>query len=526
MKKFFNTAGPVDCKRHYCVPPLERFDLEYVLELIDQQKYFVLHAPRQTGKTSSMLALMDYLNKERKYTALYINVEAAQGARENVFRGIRAILNELAGRADYHIGDNSIREKWFDILNKSGEDAAFNEVLSWWASQAQKPVVLFIDEIDSLIGDTLISVLRQVRSGYDKRPGRFPGSVILCGVRDVRDYRIHSDKEKAVITGGSAFNIKAESLRVGNFNENEVNFLFDEHTKETGQIFEAPAKNLVWDLTSGQPWLVNALAYEACFRIKQGRNRQKTITEEMITKARENLILRRETHLDQLADKLKEPRVRSVIEPVMTGVGKPENIPPDDLDYVTDLGLIKKNGSIKIANKIYQEIIPRQLTYSTQLTIVHESAWYVKPDGRLDTDKLMRAFQEFFREHSQHWLERFQYKEAGPQLLLQAFLQRIVNSGGSIDREYGLGRGRTDLFITWPHKNGLQKIVMELKIKHKSLKKTIEDGLVQTGEYMDRCNADEGHLIIFDRTKGKSWKKKIFEKKQKSGEYIIKIWGM
>ena len=91
------------------------------------------------------------------------------------------------------------------------------ELLTLWARASDRPVVLFLDEIDSLVGDTLVSVLRQLRSGYHKRPAGFPVSVVLCGVWDVRDYRIHASAEKEPITGGSCFNVKAESLRLGNF---------------------------------------------------------------------------------------------------------------------------------------------------------------------------------------------------------------------------------------------------------------------------------------------------------------------
>lgn len=79
--RFFNTAGPVVSEDHYCLPPLTRFNLEEILSLIDHKKYFVLHAPRQTGKTSSLQALMDYINHEGKYYCLYINVELAQAAK-------------------------------------------------------------------------------------------------------------------------------------------------------------------------------------------------------------------------------------------------------------------------------------------------------------------------------------------------------------------------------------------------------------------------------------------------------------
>jgi hypothetical protein len=123
-------------------------------------------------------------------------------------------------------------------------------------------------------------------------------------------------------------------------------------------------------------------------------------------------------------------------------------------------------------------------------------------------------------------VERFDYKEAGPQLLMQAFLQRIVNSGGRIDREYGPGRGRTDLTIHWPHERGIQKIVAELKILRKSLKGTVAAGLAQTAEYMDRCGTEEAHLVVFDRRPGRKWNEKIFRKTEAFDGRTIRVWGM
>jgi hypothetical protein len=396
-----------------------------------------------------------------------------------------------------------------------------------------------LDEIDSLIGDTLISVLRQLRAGYTSRPEGFPQSIILCGVRDVRDYRIHSSKEKAIITGGSAFNIKAESLNLGDFNKREIEILYNQHTEETGQKFEKDVIEYVWLLTEGQPWLVNALGYVACFKIKQGRDRSKKITKKLIEEAKDKIILERYTHIDQLLDKLKEERVRGVIEPIMLNKELEQNFREDDVSYVEDLGIIKRSrsGEIRISNRIYQEIIPRELSYEMQLGIIQKTAWYVREDGRLDMDKLLRAFQEFFREHSEAWLERFQYKEAGPQLLMQAFLQRIVNSGGRVEREYGLGRKRTDLLVIWPvggaihelpllYAEEVQKVVIELKILYKSLDKTIEEGLRQTYGYMDKCGTEEGHLVIFNRNKNVDWDEKIFERDEEYNGKRIKVWGM
>ena len=361
--RFFNTAGPVQSDRHYWVPPLERFNLADILSLIEQQKYFVLHAPRQTGKTSVLLALMEYLNQRDEYTCLYFNVEIAQYARENVRQGLEAILNELTGRARDQLNDLRPHQILAEIFQRFNAGTAMNELLTRWADDNHKPLVLLIDEIDSLVGDTLISVLRQLRAGYDKRPGLFPQSIILCGVRDVRDYRIHSSRDKAIITGGSAFNVKAKSLHLGNFSQPEVERLLRQHTTETGQVFEPEAVEQVWYLTQGQPWLVNALAYEVCFEMEAGRDRTALITRATVTRAKEHIILRRETHLDQLVDKLQEDRVRQVIQPILAGEASPDLIPTDDIGYVRDLGLIRTDqGQLAIANPIYQEVIPRELT--------------------------------------------------------------------------------------------------------------------------------------------------------------------
>jgi len=526
--RFFNTAGPTVCEKHYCLNPLERFDLEEILSLIEQEKYFILHAPRQTGKTTCLLALMDYLNREGRYKCLYINVESAQGAREDVKRGVRAILSEMADNAEMFLKDIFVRDILNDMLDGRGEDAALNAVMARWAAASDKPIILLIDEIDSLIGDTLISVLRQIRAGHTKRPALFPQSIILCGVRDVRDYRIHSEKEKEIITGGSAFNIKAESFRLGDFSKEEMESLYECHTSETGQKFHDEALDLAWRLSEGQPWLVNALAYEVCFKIPENRDRTIEITAEMIARAKEDIIIRRETHIDQLVDKLREERVKRVISPILNGT-EMENIAWDDIQYLVDLGLIKKTDKgLVISNAIYMEVIPRELTLIAQENLMprFDPAWYITKGGMIDIQKLLGEFQQFFRENSEIWIERFDYKEAGPQLLLQAFLQRIVNGGGSIYREYGLGRRRTDLLIVWPHGNGVQRVVIELKIRYKNLENTIATGLEQTWKYMDKCGADSGHLVIFDRSKNKSWDEKIFCQEEAFGGQSIKVWGM
>ncbi|MFT4929919.1 MAG: hypothetical protein ACI8WB_006054 [Phenylobacterium sp.] len=530
MNRFFNIAGPIQDNQHYHLDPLTRLDWEEIQMLIEQNKYFVLHAPRQTGKTSTMLSMMDALNHGGEYVALYANVEATQAMGNDVDRGINNLCDSIAHNAWIHLKT----ELLIDWLAQKGQSISpgdkLTQLLSYWSLATDKPCVLFLDEVDALVGDTLISLLRQIRAGYIQRPSAFPQSIVLCGVRDVRDYRIHSSGE--IITGGSAFNIKSESLRMGNFGQSEIRALYQQHTDATGQRLSADIFDQLWQDTKGQPWLVNALAHEMLFKAKENRDRNKTIELEDYRVAREKLIYSRATHLDQLSDKLKEPRVHAVIAPMLAtentiNAGQSSL---DDLQYVEDLGLIVLTPKQQISNRIYQEVIPRELTYPTQLSICHEQSWYLNDDNHIDMPKLLSAFQQFFRENAQAWIERFDYKEAGPQLLMQAFLQRIINGGGRINREYALGSKRTDLIIEWPTSDegfygDVQRIVIELKILYGALDTCIKESMIQTADYADRLGASQAHLMIFDRNANVSWDDKTWQRQANLGDREISIWG-
>ena len=231
------------------MPPLERFDLDEVLGLIRTERYFVLHAPRQTGKTSSLLALRDLLNSraEGHYRCAYINVETAQTAREDVGAAMGAVTSEIAREARYTLDDPATADAADRLDTTRRPHTALGTLLSEWARATGPPLVFMIDEIDAMVGDSLVSVLRQLRTGYIHRPAAFPQSVILCGVRDVRDYRIRASSEREGITGGSAFNIKTESLRLGDFTRTDIETLLGQHTAETGQAFAPGAMEVMWN---------------------------------------------------------------------------------------------------------------------------------------------------------------------------------------------------------------------------------------------------------------------------------------
>ena len=143
----FNTTGPVEAQDHYCIPPLTRIDSNYVLDLIRQKKYFFLHAPRQTGKTSVLLTLQDLLNSGTvgDYRCVYVNLEGGQAARQDVSQAMPSILDEIALRARLALKDNFVEDTWPDILETEGPYGALTCVLSEWSLASPQPLVLLID---------------------------------------------------------------------------------------------------------------------------------------------------------------------------------------------------------------------------------------------------------------------------------------------------------------------------------------------------------------------------------------------
>lgn len=139
MQKHFNTTGPVHAADHYCIDPMTRLDWEDVHALIATKKFFVLHAPRQTGKTTTLFAMMDELNRSGDYLALYINVEAAQSARDNVEQGMKTIVDNLVEGAANRLKDTRLREWRETIWHNSGAHGAFKTLLSRWAQDPPCP---------------------------------------------------------------------------------------------------------------------------------------------------------------------------------------------------------------------------------------------------------------------------------------------------------------------------------------------------------------------------------------------------
>ena len=488
MRKHFNTAGPCQPEIHYMLSSVER--MPHIKSLIDQRNYFVIHAPRQVGKTTAMLTLAQELTASDEYTALMVSVEVGSAFPDQPEIAEKAILGAWAKNARFWLPT----ELHPPAVPEADAGQRINATLNLWAEVSPRPFVLFIDEIDSLQNQTLISVLRQLRDGFPNRPKGFPQSLGLVGMRDVRDYKYASGGSDRLNTS-SPFNIKVQSFTLRNFNLAEVTRLYAQHTEATGQIFTEEAVNLAFHLTQGQPWLVNAIAKEITEYMAP--DPAIPITVELINQAKEILIKRQDTHLDSLAERLREERVRAIIQPILAG-SELTDVPQDDIRYVLDLGLCTNEHGLQIANPIYQEVLPRVLAYTTSASIGYIQPIWLSDTGTFLPEKLLEAFLEFWRQHGEPLFKSTPYPEIAPHLVLMAFLHRVVNGGGTLEREYAIGSGRMDICLRY----GKIILGMELKVWREGRRDPLSEGLKQLDRYLSGLNLDTGWLVIFDRREG------------------------
>ncbi|HBE16369.1 MAG TPA: polyketide biosynthesis operon protein CyrO, partial [Cyanobacteria bacterium UBA11149] len=397
MPRWFNTAGPCRPDIHYMVSATSR--LPNLKRLISQENYFVIHAPRQIGKTTAMLSLAQQLTDSGKYTAVMLSVEVGAPFSQDIPGAEDAILGAWRNNISFRLPPE-LQPPDFPVT-QSGQK--IRSALQLWAQTSPRPLVIFIDEIDALQDLALISILRQLRDGYPNRPKAFPQSVGLIGLRDVRDYKVAAGGSDRLNTS-SPFNIKVESLTLRNFNLDEVVELGDQHTSDTGQVFTPESLQRIYDLTQGQPWLVNAIARQMTEFIAE--DPAITLTVEHVEQAKEIIIQRQDTHLDSLAERLRENRVKAIIEPILAGL-ELGNVPNDDIQFLIDLGLCKMDslGGLTISNPIYREVLPRVLTVTPMASLPQIAPSWLTPSGELDTQALLKAFLEFWLQHGEPLLK-------------------------------------------------------------------------------------------------------------------------
>jgi hypothetical protein len=308
-------------------------------------------------------------------------------------------------------------------------------------------------------------------------------------------------------------------MTLRNFTLEEVTALYAQHTAETGQIFEPDAIAHVHEQTQGQPWLVNAIAREVIDKILD-RDYALPVTRSRVHDAIQRLIKNRPVHLDNLLERLKEPRVSKIIQPLLLGDEIKDRLNDDDFQYTCDLGLLRTTPEKEIvpANPIYAEVIIRAISATTQDLISREdtpfqATKYRLPDATLDIDAFMADFQTFWRQESDLWRERnhayADYAESAVVMLLAAALQCMVNGHGEIVREMGIGRRRLDICILYEGR----KYPIEVKACRPgkdSLDTLTHKALDQLAVYLDKLSLPHGWLLIYHPHPDLTWHERLY----------------
>ena len=359
MRKF-NTTGPCFPDEHYMLPALDR--LPGIRELVAGGNYFVVHAPRQTGKTTALKALVREINEKGDMFAVYCTLETLQNRSdpEKTNIAIRDLIADNVEMSPFFVPVANAPALRSD---RGGVGLAVRTVLQNACRASGKSVVVFFDETDCLVGDALISFLRQLRDGYvNRKEIPFPKSVALVGMLDVRDYKAQIRSDGESLGQISPFNIIAEDMLIPNFIESDIRTLYAQHTAETGQVFADGVVEDVWRLTRGQPWLVNAIACE-CVEEIHGSRYSEAITVADVEAAKEAIIRENPIHLDYLFDMVNSPWVRPYFDACLQGTVTEEMRCNKQFKFLHYLGfLLEEEGHFDFANRLYKDYWKKRTT--------------------------------------------------------------------------------------------------------------------------------------------------------------------
>ncbi|WP_437947913.1 ATP-binding protein [Sorangium sp. So ce296] len=463
-----------------------------VRRLIDQRESFVVHAPRRVGKTTSFLALAEELTAEGRHVALLVSTLSGADRPDEPGGADLALLHALEQAARAQLPS----EQQPPPRPEAQPGGRLNAALRAWARALRRPLVVFFDDVDAFPGSAMDDVLRQLlRASLGQPAEAAPWTLALLG--------LHGGPERWSAAAGHTDPGAPEpilhavrSITLPDFTRDDVAELYQQHTEATGQRFERAAVERAFALSRGQPWLVNALAKLLVEQLDVDRARPVALAD--VERAGELLLAARGTPLDRLSQRLQAPRIRAVFEPMIAGT-RPEALSEEDILLVAQLGLVRQvpGGSMEVANPIYRELIARTLALASRASLPHLPPTWLRADGRLDLERLLDAFVGFWRRHGEALLTSAS-PEIAPYMVMTAFLDRVASGGGTLERAYGIGRGRMDLCLRY----GPEVLGLTLKVWREGGADPLAEGLEQLEDHLAGLEARAGWLVLFDQRNG------------------------
>jgi hypothetical protein len=501
MQKQFNTAGVCLPSKHYMADVSGK--VMQVYQMVENGAYFVINRPRQYGKTSTLYALSDLLQKNPEYLTFNISFEALG---DKVFEEEPAFstgfVRLIARYAKVYAPD------LLDWLKERAEQVTsfplLSESISEWCERAGKKVVLLIDEVDKTSNNQLfINFLGLLRNKYLERE-IFPTfhSVVLAGVHDVRSLKLkmRPDSEQRY---NSPWNIAEEFTIDMTLQVDEIVPMLEEYAKDKGLYLDAPSiASRIFYFSSGYPFLVSKLCKVFDEKILPSKT-EKNWSLDDLDQAVARTVKENNTNFESPIKNLENnPDLYQLVYKKLVDL---EYYPFSIHDPSVSLGLmygILKNGQgLSIHNRIYEEIMYDYMASKAKMQVMmgayNVPQNFILPGNKLDMEAVLLKFQTFM--HEQGSLKDEAFLERNGRLIFLAFIKPIINGSGYDFKEPHISEERRlDVVITY-----LQyKYIVELKIWYGP--SAHQQGLLQLSDYLNRQLMQEGYLLIFDHSKKKS----------------------
>ncbi|MEM9213612.1 MAG: ATP-binding protein [Cyanobacteria bacterium P01_F01_bin.150] len=450
MTRRFNTVGACNPKEHYVLDAKER--LSQVKALVDQSGCFWLYGPSQTGKTTVMQLWAMELTKRGKYAALLVSAASLAGLESdkwpykapNEWSGRSAIvedafLYELRAAA-HRLPEDCQPPDWgYQVAGQR-----IRAALAAWANVCPRPLVLFIDDVDTLRGRSLLFLLRQLASGLNQRPQPFPQSIALMALQDLNYWSgdeldvKNPDKNLAgdlfLPTPGGVFHgMRTATLELQFFSLEEVANVYQKHTNATGQLFTLEAVDRAFEVTQGQPWLVNAIAQYAVAQTED------PIEPHHIESAAAHILCQSSINypfpLDHLPARLQQ--FQAILEPVLTEkvLRRPTN---QQIQMVVATGICRFDaaGGLVISNPLYRDVILRQLAMPAIASLGSIKSTWITLDGTVNVQQVWDAFVTLWQSQGDALMQTVIYESIAPYMAVMAFCHRLTAPHGVLNAAY------------------------------------------------------------------------------------------
>lgn len=498
MDKFFNITGSCNHSMHYMVNLDSK--LAEIKKMIDRGEYFTINRGRQHGKTTTLQALAEYLKSD--YIALDMDFQFMSHSNFESERAfVRAFARELWKIKDFRAYMSEEIQEQVKELKKIGSEFSMGDlfgVFSEWCDEAEKPIVLMIDEVDSASNNQVfLDFLSQLRGYYLKRMN-IPTfqSVILAGVHDIRNIRqkIRPDMEHR---HNSPWNIAAEFNIDMSFNVQDISGMLTdyENARKTGMNIQKISQ-LVYDYTSGYPVLVSALC--------KYMDEYFDWTETGFIKSVGKLLLQSMPLFESMIDKLESnENLRQFIYNILMN-GKSYFYNPDDdvIKLAVMYGFARReNGAVVVVNRIFETriydwFISIEKTTSSIYSEGEADKNQFIQNGQLDMEKILEKFVIHFNDIYGDKPDKFREDDGRKLFLL--YLRPIINGTGNYYIEAQTrNQRRTDVIVDYLGK----QYIIELKIWHGD--EYNSRGEQQIADYLEYYHINKGYLLSFNFNKNK-----------------------